>query len=624
MKKKKLLVLVLLLMLLSAAGVNAQVSIGTVDEPREGAILDLYATDKGLLLPQVRLTDIGAYLPEVTPIDGMLIFNTNEEVGEGKGVYVWDNDKVQWVYNGYRAGPVVVPVTEVIVSSPVDVILSGGEVQFTAAVLPEGATTKAVSWEVIPGTGTGIIDDKGLFTAEAPGSVQIKAKSVENELIFGSKNITVTVPSYPVTAITVQADGNKSSIPVGTTLQLFASVEPPTADNKAVTWTSDDEAIASVNLTSGLVTAKSPGIVHITATAVDGSAVTGTYELEITPVLVTGFTLTASAIAIPLNTDITVTAGSFTPANAALKEVDWNLISAPAGTYLVDIETNGTVATIHGGATNGTATIKATAKDDETETVTRSLSLDVKNPSPVLVNSITLAGGTCVRNDDAIRIYASAFTPAAVTNKALNWSITGGGKIKEQNDVECWIVADGTGGAITVTATAQDAGKKTGTFATYGAKGDDEEGDLLNDGTWDYPTWKFPNGIGTWTTKNSRYGTASYMANPATGAETEGYYYTSTEMSGACPAGWHNPARSETDALAAYWLSQCMSQPAKDAWWSAGRVGGYVRDLQLYSPADLWLRPSDNSVRFWYGSSTSTNGSIPLLGGATVRCVLSE
>ena len=143
----------LTLFFLGTAGMNAQVTIGDSSEPREGAILDLQSDSKGLLLPQVLLTDIGVYLPGVTPIDGMLVFNTNEGIlnGEGKGVYVWDNTKLQWVFNGYRAGAVVVPVTEVKVTAPVDFIISGHDLQFTAEVIPAGATNRTVSWDVVPG-----------------------------------------------------------------------------------------------------------------------------------------------------------------------------------------------------------------------------------------------------------------------------------------------------------------------------------------------------------------------------------------------------------------------------------------------------------------------------------------
>jgi uncharacterized protein YjdB len=616
---KKSFFLMLLLCFWGATRMNAQVGIGSMDGPREGAILDLNATNMGLLLPQVTLTDIGIYLTGATPIDGMLIFNMNDAVGEGKGVYVWDNTKKQWVFNGYRAGPVVVPVTGVTISSEINVILSGGTIQFTATVSPAGATNKAVFWEVAPGTGTGTIDANGLFTAEAPGSVQIRAKSAENAAIAGSKNITVTVPSYPVTAITVQAVGDATTMVTGATLQLSARVEPSNADNKTLTWESNNTTLATVNAASGLVTAKVQGNVRITAKATDGSGVSGWYDLLVTPVLVTGFTITPSAPTIRYNQDVVLTAGSFTPSNAALKEVNWELLQAPEGTYEVDIETTGTTFTIRGGTTDGTAIVKATAKD--LGQVPRTLAIDVDEPDPLYVSGITLAGVTCVRNDDAIRVYAYSIAPYAATNKALSWSVTGGGRIIEHDDEWCRIVADGSGGAITVTATAMDDNHKTNTYATYGAVGNDREGEVLNDGAWDYTTWEFPNGIGTWMTKNSKFGTPTYTTRLDNGTSGEGYWYNKVDALTACPEGWALPAREDAVRLNTFVNSTCGNGLwDQRRWWGVGRVGGACALLIYENPAALFMRIGDEYAIYYADRTGPIEGTFEYMG-LSVRCV---
>ena len=56
------------------------------------------------------------------------------------------------------------------------------------------------------------------------------------------------------------------------TVQLTATVEPSNADNKAVTWTTSDAAIATVDQT-GRVTAVAEGNCIITCLAIDGSGV---------------------------------------------------------------------------------------------------------------------------------------------------------------------------------------------------------------------------------------------------------------------------------------------------------------------------------------------------------------
>lgn len=76
-----------------------------------------------------------------------------------------------------------------------------------------------------------------------------------------------------VSSITVSGDSTITTD--GGTLQLSASVEPSTAENKTVTWTSSNTAVATVSV-DGLVTALTDGTTTITATATDGTLVTGT------------------------------------------------------------------------------------------------------------------------------------------------------------------------------------------------------------------------------------------------------------------------------------------------------------------------------------------------------------
>ena len=68
---------------------------------------------------------------------------------------------------------------------------------------------------------------------------------------------------------------------VGDTLNLSVTITPETATNKSITWTSSDDAIATVDESTGMVTAKSTGTVTIKATAKDGSKKFDEIELSI-------------------------------------------------------------------------------------------------------------------------------------------------------------------------------------------------------------------------------------------------------------------------------------------------------------------------------------------------------
>ena len=67
----------------------------------------------------------------------------------------------------------------------------------------------------------------------------------------------------------VSLDRDKVSLMVSESVQLNATIDPPSAFNKEVEWTSDNESVASVN-PSGLVTAQSPGDATITVTTKEG------------------------------------------------------------------------------------------------------------------------------------------------------------------------------------------------------------------------------------------------------------------------------------------------------------------------------------------------------------------
>ncbi len=82
-----------------------------------------------------------------------------------------------------------------------------------------------------------------------------------------SNAATLTVNPVPVTSVTL--DKNTLALFTGESDALTATVAPENATDKTVTWTSDNEKVATVN--GGTVTAVAPGIANITATTTDGS-----------------------------------------------------------------------------------------------------------------------------------------------------------------------------------------------------------------------------------------------------------------------------------------------------------------------------------------------------------------
>ncbi|MFD0714554.1 NPCBM/NEW2 domain-containing protein [Paenibacillus sp. GCM10027626] len=84
-----------------------------------------------------------------------------------------------------------------------------------------------------------------------------------------------------VTKITVSGQGNVTTIPkLPGRLQMEAAVEPENATNKEVSWATSDEQIAVISQ-DGMLTAKASGQVTVTATARDGSGVSGSTTITI-------------------------------------------------------------------------------------------------------------------------------------------------------------------------------------------------------------------------------------------------------------------------------------------------------------------------------------------------------
>ena len=90
---------------------------------------------------------------------------------------------------------------------------------------------------------------------------------------------TVTPGNVLVTGVALNK--TSTSISVGNSEQLIATVTPENANNKRVTWTSSDTSVATV-AANGTVTAVKAGTAAITATAADGSGKSAACTVTVT------------------------------------------------------------------------------------------------------------------------------------------------------------------------------------------------------------------------------------------------------------------------------------------------------------------------------------------------------
>jgi hypothetical protein len=102
-------------------------------------------------------------------------------------------------------------------------------------------------------------------TAEAP----IIAASEFTEMTWDGEGGAVYGSSDPVAVTGVEVTPSSLSLSVGQTASLTATVSPENATNKEVSWSSDNEAVATVDA-DGVVTAVAEGSATIMATTSDG------------------------------------------------------------------------------------------------------------------------------------------------------------------------------------------------------------------------------------------------------------------------------------------------------------------------------------------------------------------
>ena len=159
------------------------------------------------------------------------------------------------------------------------------------------------------------------LTIPAGSALDSNGKLTNNGTILVSGGTLTGEPGgkveYKVTGVTL--DKNTLALFPGENDALTATVAPENATDKTVTWSSDNEKVATVN--GGTVTAVAPGTANITATTTDGGF-TATCAVTVNPVPVTGVTLDKNTLALFTGESTTLTA-TVAPENATDKTVTW-------------------------------------------------------------------------------------------------------------------------------------------------------------------------------------------------------------------------------------------------------------------------------------------------------------
>ena len=269
--------------------------------------------------------------------------NQSESIKD-KAAHIYDDDAdTTCNVCGYvrTVTPEIVPVSQITLNKAETSISVGNSETLTATVAPENAANKALTWAssdedvatVAPdGTVTAVKAGAATITATAADgsgksavckvtviadttppahehrygdwskdgtnhwhectdaacpeqseSIKDKAAHIYDDDADTTCNIcgyvrTVTPEIIPVSQITLNK--TETSISVGNSETLTATVAPENAANKALTWASSDEDVATV-APDGTVTAVKAGAATITATAADGSGKSATCTVTV-------------------------------------------------------------------------------------------------------------------------------------------------------------------------------------------------------------------------------------------------------------------------------------------------------------------------------------------------------
>lgn len=319
------------------------------------------------------------------------------------------------------------------------------------------------------------------------------AFSIGDMFFYGDDNGDIEYGDEPsdvaVTGVTLSAA--TATVKLNETLNLTAKIAPANASNKKVTWSSSNDAVATV--VNGVVTAKAIGEATITVTTEDGNhtaecVVTVTSADETAPVVVVGepsvtsssvtFNVTATDESAPIT--ITVMNGEEVKATKT--------VASGAETAI----------TIDGLAPSTQYSFTVTAQDNSAKkNVSEAQTVTATTATPVAVTGVTLDKTTAeLTVGEGTVTLAATVAPADAANKAVTWT---------SSDETVATVADGVvtpvaAGEATITVTTQDGTKTAVCVVTVkAAPVNVVQPHVLTNGNHEIKVYPIDNGDGTYT-----------------------------------------------------------------------------------------------------------------------------
>ena len=308
-----------------------------------------------------------------------------------------------------------------------------------ATIEPEDADNQNITW-TSDNPEVATVNEKGKVTGVKAGKAVITVITEDGEKTATCK---VTVKDKEINVTEVKLNKTQTSILVGASETLVATVLPENATNQKVSWKSSDEAVATVDA-NGKVTGVKAGEATITVTTEDGG-MTATCKVYVNTatVAVTGVMLNKTETTILEGSSETLVA-TVLPENATNRNVSWKSSDEAVAT----VDANGKVTGVKAGEAVITVTTEDGKKTNTCKVTVKSNTVNVKG---VVLNKTSIS--IPIGEDETL---AAKVLPENATNQNVTWSC----KNPEIASVDANGKVTGIKAGMTiVTVTTEDGGK---------------------------------------------------------------------------------------------------------------------------------------------------------------------
>ena len=231
----------------------------------------------------------------------------------------------------------------------------GRTFKITPTFTPGNATNKTVTYESTDTTVATVAAD-GTVTGVKEGTATIKATCGGF-----TKECAVTVENIAITDLAL----SDVSVVKGSTVTVTPTIAPPDATNKDLTWEIVDPTIATVDA-NGVVTGVKVGETTLKATTKDGSNITKSCKVTVTPLYVTSLSLNKDKYTFEKLNDTFKVEATTLPEGADYSDVNFTSSNESVATVAAD----GTVTAKGAGSCDIIAKVKSGAGENDFLTAT--------------------------------------------------------------------------------------------------------------------------------------------------------------------------------------------------------------------------------------------------------------